>query len=110
LPLLHQHVNTGRVPELKAEGFYRLNDSWQIFTADRDVDVFGQTPGVGLGLFHIEIRRQATDNPVLDAGRRKGLFYASSEIEKILQPFLEKSVDQERHDSPDRIISLPSPI
>jgi hypothetical protein len=94
LPFLHQHVNAGRVPVLQPEGLHSRSDSAKIFAPDCDVDVFGQAPGVGLGFLYVEIRGQAADNAVLDAGGTQGLFHSGREIEEILQAFLEEGVDE----------------
>jgi hypothetical protein len=55
--LLHEHVNTGRVPVFQPEGLDGYRDFGQIFATNQDIDVFGQPPGICLRFFHIEIRR-----------------------------------------------------
>jgi hypothetical protein len=93
--LLHEHVDAGGVPVFQPEGFHGFRDSGQILAADQDIDVFRQAPGIQLGFFHIKIRRQPAHNPVFEASCTERFFHPCRETEKILQPFLEKSIDEE---------------
>jgi hypothetical protein len=83
------------MPVFESDYLHRFYDSGQVFAADRDIDVFRQAPGVSLGLLHIQVCRQPAHDPILDTGRTEGPFHAGRETKKILQPFLEKRVDEE---------------
>jgi SAM-dependent methyltransferase len=53
--------------------------------------------GIRRGLFHVEVSRQSAYDPVIECGGGECLLHPLSQVEDLIHAFLEKSINQDRH-------------
>lgn len=68
---LDQHVAAGYMPVLEPHGSDSPRDRFEIFPADRNIDILRERAGIGLGFLDIQVRGKATNDPVLQPAARK---------------------------------------
>ena len=105
LACLHQHVHSGNVPVLHAEGLDCSRDPVEIFAPHRDIDIPREAPGVRLRFFHVEVNRETANHAVFEPGGSERRFYPSCQVKELFHTFLEECIDVKRHSVPFRIIA-----